>query len=445
MELLSPLRLRLFDPFRPITIDAVGGSPTRAPDPDTFATTADARGDALPPGVAAPAATDDGRPARLPRGARLAEDPRTLDAQRDVARANARRAVGMMPSAPSDHPWVAANADARKAIAAAGLPNDGAGVEIHVLMERDPIHGPDVTRAAAGPGSLTPNADAHLHPALLPKEGAPIATTLDGVIAQRVEHAAEFVDRAADEVAKLRQNLPPSERVRVANLSVGTSAARLAEQAARQIRDEGGDALLADINARRAAEGLEPISRDAQEELAAYLAPKLEAGLAASPELDRARLRLGEEVRAARAANIYTVAAASNDGASPFTDAQERSVLADIDGLPLVGASRLAGGGEHNGALTSPGAEYSTIGIDVPVRLGDSLGGPPADGDGTSYAAPRAASIVALMVGANPDIRPDQIDAILAQTAHDDPRTERDGVGYLDAAAAVIRAAELRN
>jgi serine protease len=85
-----------------------------------------------------------------------------------------------------------------------------------------------------------------------------------------------------------------------------------------------------------------------------------------------------------------------------------------------------------------------------------ALGGPtskaaPVDSEGTSFAAPYAASVAALMIKANPKITPDQIENILTSPGvarhipnqtrpgwpHEPPR---DGAGEIDPVAAVAAA-----
>jgi serine protease len=87
-----------------------------------------------------------------------------------------------------------------------------------------------------------------------------------------------------------------------------------------------------------------------------------------------------------------------------------------------------------------------------------SMTGPkpaPVDADGTSFAAPYAASVAALMVKADPKITPDQIEQILTSpgVARHVPNAKvegvgseppRDGAGEIDPVAAVAAARALR-
>jgi subtilisin family serine protease len=89
-------------------------------------------------------------------------------------------------------------------------------------------------------------------------------------------------------------------------------------------------------------------------------------------------------------------------------------------------------------------ATVAAPGVRMPVGMKrDGRGQAQSDDrDGTSFAAPYAGGIVALMIKANPKITPDEIEAILTDptVARDLPGTTRDGAGEIDPVAAVSAA-----
>jgi subtilisin family serine protease len=90
------------------------------------------------------------------------------------------------------------------------------------------------------------------------------------------------------------------------------------------------------------------------------------------------------------------------------------------------------------GAFSSPGARFSAPGVAMPVA--HDFDGRLTDINGTSFAAPYAAGVAALMLKANPNLRPDDIETIWKRTARDLPGEGRDGFEVIDEVAA-IRAA----
>ena len=141
----------------------------------------------------------------------------------------------------------------------------------------------------------------------------------------------------------------------------------------------------------------------------------------------------------ARDAGVLVVAAAGNE--QEFIEGAI-SVPASCDGVLSVGAV-----GE-TGAITS----YSNANpyVDVAAPGGDTFTGAGvlstapnggyAELQGTSFAAPYVAGIAALMLSVDPSLTPDELEAILEDTARDRGPSGRDdsyGWGLVDAAAAV--------
>lgn len=87
-----------------------------------------------------------------------------------------------------------------------------------------------------------------------------------------------------------------------------------------------------------------------------------------------------------------------------------------------------------------PGVDVSAPGVGIRTT---AVGGTYGAFNGTSFAAPLTASVVALMLSANPALQPSQIDSILASTADDKGVAGRDdyyGAGRINAYRAVAAA-----
>ncbi len=157
-----------------------------------------------------------------------------------------------------------------------------------------------------------------------------------------------------------------------------------------------------------------------------------------------------QKVSAARQEGILIFCAAGNEflkGAA--RDGSESLLIDAVPGMIVVGATELgkrSDGSDSTVAATSSGgpSDYvtmSTIGVNVPVGLHKKAE------SGTSIAAPIAASVGALMVEANPNLTPDDIELILTHPSvvYDIPDTMRDGAGNLDPVAAVRMARDFKS
>lgn len=120
----------------------------------------------------------------------------------------------------------------------------------------------------------------------------------------------------------------------------------------------------------------------------------------------------------------------------------------DPDARPNLRPDITAPGVDIKSARMKGAGLTNTIGA-VPVFVGanDLWTIPPAylpfytTSQGTSFACPHVSGVVALMLEANPNLKPDDVVTILRQTANPMPYTEREvGAGYVDARNAVRRA-----
>ncbi len=131
------------------------------------------------------------------------------------------------------------------------------------------------------------------------------------------------------------------------------------------------------------------------------------------------------------------VAAPILPGSDTAAEAAMLTALANSDCDEVVGLARAAGVLEH---LNSPDEILDWVAEQVRER--GYLSAHYKSVDGTSFAAPIVASVVAQMLEANPDLHPRQIKQILMQTADrvDGLEVERQGFGLVNPRRAVERA-----
>jgi serine protease AprX len=150
-------------------------------------------------------------------------------------------------------------------------------------------------------------------------------------------------------------------------------------------------------------------------------------------------------------AGIVVVVSAGNDGAradgltDPAIDPYVLAVgAADTTGrVDRVARFSSRGDGVRNPDLVAPGAHVASL--RAPGSLADVQHGASAKtkdglfrGSGTSQAAAVVSGAAALLLGARPDLHPDEVKALLTGTAHDLGNAARaQGNGLIDVAAAV--------
>ena len=135
------------------------------------------------------------------------------------------------------------------------------------------------------------------------------------------------------------------------------------------------------------------------------------------------------------ASEIIIVGSAGNKSSKVQPPASEEQVWA-ITALDRNGEI-------YNKSNTGQEVIFSAPGVSVSSAYGDSY----HTGSGSSFAAPHVTGVVALMLSANPDLEPREVQDILAKTARDlgpPGRDDKFGHGLVDAEAAVKKALEMK-
>lgn len=139
---------------------------------------------------------------------------------------------------------------------------------------------------------------------------------------------------------------------------------------------------------------------------------------------------------------VSVVVAAGNDheqtqifnGAKPGADI---NFLAESDNVITVAATdengQVADFSSHGNGRFNPTVSARGVQVDTGVQHDDGNGNTTTLDDGTSFAAPEVAALVAKMYEANPNLSADQVKQILQQTATDAaPGAEADGAGNIN-------------
>lgn len=390
----------------------------------------------------------------------------------DQQRAQDALKAGTTP--PASHPRMQHVKAVQEQLKKEGLPADAKGVRVYVAGD-SPDHGGMVVRTIAGPAGLAPGAAMEQSEKMpdvgvsrLPDEEARLTHAQAHLSAKTgMATAQEIKMWALDsleaaytqpkvELDYLVAHAPKDGQTKIVNMSWGMSEDALVAQATKAALGGPGSPLIDDLNAQRARQGkpaLDLSQNSAKEEVRQCVA-KLVREAVASPEgakrLQIARAEATAAVAKAREAGFLPIAAAGNffeAGRTGERSQTNENLVATIPGVLSVGSVALGAatknGDETIGDDSSTGAAIAAPGVDVPVGI--DAKGKSKDVSGTSFAAPYAAAVAALMIKANPNITPTQIEKILQSDAvtADVKGTQRDGAGVIDPVAAVRAARDL--
>jgi hypothetical protein len=365
-------------------------------------------------------------------------------------------------------------ADVKRQLREKGLPTSAPHVRIAVMEDtghdgRLLEHGEDVARAVAGPVGLAQDADLRVFddykvPTLVQrydqtasemiKRGdcsfAELGQCLADDLVATVEREREVLSAAAASLPKATDG-----RTRlIVNVSSGAIPIKRAMNSVDELYNPESIQRLKGSRLENELLDLVKGQPDYKDALRRALAGAVHDALRRSPTreaLAAARGRLEDTVREVRREGVLPFYSAGNsyDYATKYADDTDSLSLKAVKGMIVVGATELGDSvdraGDRSTAWSSGSASQpryvtlSTVGQDVPVGPGGSLV------DGTSFSAPIAASVAALMLEANPSLTPDDVERLMTdpRAVRDLPGT-RDGAGELDPVAAVELARQLR-
>jgi len=388
-------------------------------------------------------------------------------------RARAQQALSTDRAFSPEEPVRLNSADIVEKLEKAGLPNRADEVPVHVLGEsRFGTHGSQIVRTIAGPTGLAQGADVQQHAPLPPStrgknpfqirtENARAISVLTGraSLKDSLDEGVALLDRplhqARKEVAGLRERLAKAGTTgpQIASLSWGQSTVSAGLQiSGRAITKGNRSPLVRDINADRLAKGRTAVDVTTPMGKAIFQREMIERlhRHRQLPKnkmiLDKSRKALAKELDRSREAGIIVFAAAGNEGTPNLPLSlvgADQNILNGTPGLISVGASGL-GKDPYNPSddriaeFSASGADIAAPGQQMPIAH-NSFDPNIRHSDGTSFAAPYAASVAALMVKANPSITPDQIESIITNPtlSHQVPNNPRAGNGIVNPVLAV--------
>jgi hypothetical protein len=389
-------------------------------------------------------------------------------------RARVRGALGGAPRVANTDPHAQHVAAVRAQLKKDGLPTSAKGVTVHVVEQSSRAHAEEVIRTVAGPVGLAQGADVRLargthqstylktHPVALELQRLEAGTTKPTMRDYAKMGAAlseATLVAAREEIRSIRQNLTLGGKTQIANLSWGTSPQRNAAQLLKTIIQlDANHPILQQARAdwSRQHNGGRAFQASDEPKARLFLMKQLVAEMKAietNPSSDFARLKgqLETELAEARRYGLLVFNAAGNertDAVKFLNDETAATTSFDaVKGMVTVGAADLKVLADlkddvaWDGSAPGKSIEIAAPGVDLPVGVANNAA---VNKTATSYAAPYAASVAALMVAANPNITPDQIEAILTSgRVTTQLPGDRDGAGLLDPVKAVKEAKKL--
>jgi hypothetical protein len=429
--------------------------------------------DGIDPGDGAPGVFETADSRGQPTAAGKVHDALRAEIELAANRARVSGALGQGPKVATSDPHAQHVASVRAELKKEGLPTSAKGVVVHVIEQDDAAHAAAVIRTVAGGVGLAQGADVRLqhgthqskhldaHPVVLDlqrREGGPARPTMrDYAKLGAVLNEATLV-AAREEIRSIRQDLTPGGKTQIANLSWGASPQRSAAKVLQVIATEPDHPILrrARLEWAQQHNGGRTFQSSDEPQARLFLMKQLVAEIQAiqsAPGGDFARLRgqLETELTEARRHGLLVFNAAGNERTDAMTYLQDETAATTafdtVKGLVTVGAADLKVGKDPkddvmwDGSAPGKSIEIAAPGVNLPVGVQNNA---IVKKSATSYAAPYAASVAALMVAANPKITPDQIEAILTSgRATTQLPGDRDGHGLLDPVKAVKEARKL--
>lgn len=353
------------------------------------------------------------------------------------------------------------------------LPKGAKGVSVIVIGESDPKHAEAITRTIAGKTGLAKDASVHLqsdggfaapykanhaYTKELNSKSAGATVTVTDLAKMGVVHAEATVHKATEEIRALRGRIPADGKTRIGTISWGQSPVAVAKQMLGQVPNDSSIVRKAGmewaiINKTKYDPNDSIHVMFARTRVAEQIANEMKTlhGEKGNKEqMSRLKSGLENELALARQKGLLVFNAAGNDrevAQDVMGDPKHSTTYFDsVKGFISVGSANLkspktAADDEIAAHSAEGNVHIAAPGVDLPVAVENNKA---AKVSGTSFAAPYAASVAALMVAANPKITPAQIEAILTNgRVTTDLAGNRDGKGLLDPVKAVKEAKNL--
>jgi Subtilase family len=393
-----------------------------------------------------------------------------VEVDRQVNIARAQGVLQSSPAVPGNDPHAKHIAEVRSQLQKEKLPTSAKGVTVFVIGEGDTAHSQAITRTIAGKKvGLAQGADVHVpddgghrekyakdHPYTkeLEKKGGTV--TREDLAKMGVVRMEAALHAAREEIGAVRNKIPADGKTRIGNISwAGGSNLGIATEVIKNVG--ANDPIQKRAELEWAMKNKVKFDKTdpshvigARTHLAEQIAAemtRLQNEPANKATTKKLQEDLQKEINDSRKKGLLIFNAAGNDGevANLLGNPSGSTIGFDpIKGMVTVGAvdrSNPRSPKMWDGSASGNSIEIAAPGVNLPVDVQNKKA---SQITGTSFAAPYAASVAALMVAANPKITPDQIEAILTSgRVTTDLPGNTDGKGMLDPVKAVKEAKNL--
>lgn len=404
-------------------------------------------------------------------------DALKLEVDRSLDLARAQGALKGSPAVPNKDSHAQHVAQVRSDLKKQGLPTSAKGVTVMVIGgENDPEHAKAVARTVSGPVGLAKDAEVRLQAdgqhrskfiashryttEVKAKEARGSTANVNDLAKLGIAHLESEMDTATEQIRAAHNSLPRDGKTRIANVSWGLTPIGAVRRLQGIVPNEHPLMVRAGMEwAMQNHVRFDPndsihilMARDRLNNQIVAEMKTLQSEQANDISLKSKQALLQQEVNLARNKGMLIFNAAGNDRDVANTAVADPnasiSAFDSIKGMITVGAANLGAPGNPNDDSMSKDSsagksiKIAAPGVDIPVGVENKKAAKKMSG--TSFAAPYAASVAALMVAANPKITPDQIEAILTSgRVTTDLSGDTDGKGLLDPVKAVKEAKNL--
>jgi len=308
-------------------------------------------------------------------------------------------------------------------LARAGLPTSAEGVRVVVVGEGNAANKPltthtqSVLQTMSGQIGLAQGAaievglDTARPPFSALSGGSSMKLANVGAIGREVY--LQGIATRQRQLGEIVSRLPPNAPTTLVNMSNGVAMTTVLRHVLNEVKNApAGSPLHGEVTALLG----HPFAGDADlKTLGEHFGNVLRAELS-SPQLVAAQKALQNDVAVARSHGVMVFKAAGNDlnKVQVIGRASDWKPIDSVEGMISIGAIDLGANPTDSkddkvAPFSVEGPVLGAVGMQVPLRAGDA--------NGTSYATPFALSVAALMLKANPKLKPDDLERILKSTS----------------------------